>query len=143
MSARPPTALSPAEADAILGENFAPWVLALGIATVATSSDGAILRIPFRADLTRVGGTLCGQALAAGADTAMVIALAAAMGGFRPVTTVDLTTTFMRPIAKADAILQASVKRLGRTLAFCTCDIREDGSGKPVAHASATYAVLG
>lgn len=142
MSKSAPSSIGVAEANTILAENFAPWVLALGITTDATSEAGVVLRIPFSDELTRVGCTMCGQALASGADTAMVIALAAAMGGFRPVTTVDLTTTFMRPIARADAVLEARVKRLGRTLAFCTCDIREAGSDKPAAHASATYAVL-
>ena len=71
---------------------------------------------------------MCGQALLTGADTAMVIALAAAGGGFKPCTTVDLTINYMRPITKADAVLEAKVMRLGKTLAFCTCEIREAGS---------------
>jgi uncharacterized protein (TIGR00369 family) len=86
---------------------------------------------------------LCGQALLTGADTAMVIALAAASGGFKPCTTVDLTINFMRPIAKADALLEAKVMRLGKTLAFCTCEIREAGGTKPAAFATGTYAILG
>ena len=86
---------------------------------------------------------LCGQALLTGADTAMVIALAAASGGFKPSTTVDLTINFMRPIAKADAILDAKVMRLGKTLAFCTCEIREAGGSKPAAFSTGTYAILG
>ena len=77
------------------------------------------------------------------ADTAMVIALAAASGGFKPCTTVDLTINFMRPIAKTDAILEAKVMRLGKTLAFCTCEIREVGGTKPAAFATGTYAILG
>lgn len=136
------TPLSPAGANAILRENFAPWVLALGITAEATRAESATLRIPFSDQLCRVGGIMCGQALLTGADTAMVIALAAASGGLKPCTTVDLTINYMRPITRADALLEAKVMRLGKTLAFCTCEIREDGSGKPAAFATGTYAIL-
>jgi len=131
------------QANAILAENFAPWVLASGVAAEAVGEDAATLRIPFAEQLCRIGGILCGQALLTGADTAMVIALAAASGGFKPCTTVDLTINFMRPIAKADALLEAKVMRLGKTLAFCTCEIREAGGTRPAAFSTGTYAILG
>ena len=137
------SSLSVIDANAILADNFAPWVLALGIQAEATGADSATLRIPFSEQLCRVGGIMCGQALLTGADTAMVIALAAASGGFKPCTTVDLTINYMRPITKADAVLEAKVMRLGRTLAFCTCEIREAGATKPAAFSTGTYAILG
>jgi uncharacterized protein (TIGR00369 family) len=135
--------LSVPEADTILAKNFAAWVLATGIKAEATAAEAATLRIPFSEHLCRVGGILCGQALLTGADTAMVIALAAASGGFKPCTTVDLTINYMRPITKADALLEAKVMRLGRTLAFCTCEVREAGTAKPAAFSTGTYAILG
>jgi acyl-coenzyme A thioesterase PaaI-like protein len=82
------------QANAILAENFAPWVLASGVTTEAVGAEAASLRIPFSEELCRIGGILCGQALLTGADTAMVIALAAASGGFKPCTTVDLTINY-------------------------------------------------
>ena len=135
--------LTASAANAILAENFAPWVLASGITAEAIAAEAATLRIPFAEQLCRVGGILCGQALLTGADTAMVIALAAAAGAFKPCTTVDLTINYMRPITGADALLEAKVMRLGKTLAFCTCEIREAGGAKPAAFATGTYAILG
>jgi uncharacterized protein (TIGR00369 family) len=137
------TTLSTAQADAVLAENFAPWVLATGVKTDATTKDSATLRIPFSDQFCRVGGIMSGQTLVTGADTAMVIALAAASGGFKPCTTVDLSISYLRPVTKADAVLVAKVIRLGRTLAFCTCEISEAGSDKPAAFATGTYAILG
>jgi uncharacterized protein (TIGR00369 family) len=136
-------ALATEQANTILADNFAPWVLATGIRAESVGADTASLRIPFSDQLCRVGGILCGQALLTGADTAMVIALAAASGGFKPCTTVDLTINYMRPITKADALLEARVMRLGKTLAFCTCEVREAGGTKPAAFATGTYAILG
>ena len=136
------TTLDLDQANAVLADNFAPWVRALGIRVEAIGADHATLRIPFSDDLCRVGGIMCGQSLASGADTAMVLALAGAMGGLKPLTTVDLTINFMRAVTKADAMLAAKVMRLGRTLAFCTCAIGEAGSDKPAAFATGTYAIL-
>lgn len=137
------TALTVAAANTILDDKFAVWVLATGIRTDAIGADSATLRIPFSEHLCRVGGIICGQTLITGADTAMVIALSAASGGFKPCTTVDLTINYMRPITSADAILSAKVMKLGKSLAFCTCDITEAGSTKPAAFATGTYMMLG
>lgn len=137
------TALTVAAANTILDDKFAVWVLATGIRTDAIGADSATLRIPFSEHLCRVGGIICGQTLITGADTAMVIALSAASGGFKPCTTVDLTINYMRPITGADAILSAKVMKLGKSLAFCTCDITEAGSTKPAAFATGTYMMLG
>jgi uncharacterized protein (TIGR00369 family) len=130
-------------ADAILAANFAPWVLASGIKTETIAAPFVSLRLPFSAELCRVGGILCGQALLTGADTAMVIAIAAAAGQFTPCTTVDLTINYMRPISNADALLEAKPMRLGKTLAFCVCELRAAGGGKPAAFATGAYAILG
>jgi uncharacterized protein (TIGR00369 family) len=135
--------LSVEAANTILADNFAPWVLASGVTAEAVGPEAATLRIPFSVELCRVGGILCGQALLTGADTAMVIALAAASGGFKPCTTVDLAISYMRPITKSDALLEAKVMRLGKTLAFCTCEVREAGGTKPAAFSTGTYAILG
>ncbi len=136
------TVFDSAAANKVLADNFAPWVLATAITTDAVDNTGATLRIPFSDQLTRVGGIMSGQTLVAGADTAMVIALCGAFGGFKPVTTVDLTINYMRPVTKADAIITAKIMRLGRTLAFLTVEIKEQGSDKPSAFATGTYAIL-
>jgi len=131
-----------AEAAQVLADNFAPWVLALGIRVDTIATDAATLRIPADPRLCRVGGIMCGQSLASGADTAMVIALAVAQRGLKPLTTVDMSINFMRPIAGTDAVLDARVMRLGKSLAFCTCEIRSGEGGKPAAFATGTYAIL-
>jgi uncharacterized protein (TIGR00369 family) len=77
------------------------------------------------------------------ADTAMVIAVSAASGGFRPMTTVGQTISFMRPIANADVIAEAKVLRLGKTLAFGEIDLRAGDRDDLAAHVTTTYAILG
>ena len=135
-------AISIEDAHAILNENFAEWVRDLDLSVLETGPDRVLMSIAFSPRLCRVGGIVCGQALVAAADTAMVIALASAQGGMRPMTTVDLTINFMRPIKDEDVRLEATVKRLGRTLAFCTTDIKGSATAKPAAFATGTYAIL-
>lgn len=137
------TKVTIAAVKAILADNFAPWVQATGITVTAIEANGVRLTIPYSDQLCRVGGIMAGQTLAAGADTAMVLALAVAMGGvLKPCTTVDMTISYMRPITKANAVLDAKVKRLGRSLAFCSVDIFEAGTDKSAAFATGTFAIL-
>jgi uncharacterized protein (TIGR00369 family) len=118
-------------------------VLDLHLTVESVDTMSARLRLPFSEQLVRVGGTICGQALMSFADTAMVIAVSAASGGFRPMTTVGQTISFMRPIANADVVAEAKVLRLGKTLAFGEVDLRAGDRDDLAAHVTTTYAILG
>lgn len=131
------------QANRILDQNFARWVLDLHLTVESVDTMSARLRLPFSEQLVRVGGTICGQALMSFADTAMVIAVSAASGGFRPMTTVGQTISFMRPIANADVVAEAKVLRLGKTLAFGEVDLRAGDRDDLAAHVTTTYAILG
>jgi acyl-coenzyme A thioesterase PaaI-like protein len=78
----------------------------------------------------------------AAADTAMVLALMQHLGAFRPMTTVQLGGQFMRPLSAQDALVQATVLRAGKSLAFGDIDISGANDGKSVYRASTTYALL-
>jgi uncharacterized protein (TIGR00369 family) len=135
-------AVSVRAAQQMLTENSATWVQELQLRVESVATDRAVLRLPFSDNLARIGGMICGQALMSAADTAMVIALAGAFGGFKPVTTVSQNVTFMRPISGKDTLVEARIVRLGRTLAFGEILLRADGDERPAAHATATYAIL-
>ena len=141
------------EARRVLGDVFPPWVrdLNLSIETIECVAPagaapdwqpGAILRMPFSERLCRHGGVVCGQALMAFADTAMVIANLAANRGYRPMTTVDQTTHFMRAVASSDVLADARVVRLGRTMSFGRVTLSSAQDNKPVAMVSSAFAML-
>jgi uncharacterized protein (TIGR00369 family) len=141
------------EARRVLAEVFAPWVqdLKLSISGIewappegadADWQPGAILRMPFSERLCRNGGIVCGQALMAFADTAMVIANLVANRGYRPMTTVDQTTHFMRAATRSDVVADARVVRLGRTMSFGRVTLSGAGDNKPVAMVSSAFAML-
>jgi uncharacterized protein (TIGR00369 family) len=128
--------------QAALPEYFAPWVQALGLKVEAFESGSVTLRLPRDAQLSRVGGMLCGQAMMAAADTAMVLALVNHFGAFRPCTTVQMNTSFLKPLAGQDALVEARVLRAGKSLAFGEIDIRGAEDGKSACRATTTYALL-
>ena len=132
-----------AAADRLLADVFAPWVQDLGLSVERVEADGAVLRMRFSERLCREGGVVCGQALMSLADTAMVFAVSAAGGGYRPMTTVDQTTHFLRPVAKADALAEARVVRMGRSMAFGRITITTEGDPRPAATVQTAYALLG
>ena len=129
------------DAQRMLGELFAPWVRDLGLEVLAIGDGEATLRLPFDARLARVGGTVCGQAMMAAADTAMVFAVSSQLGEFRPMTTVSLTTSFMRPVQGTELRVVARVLKPGRSLVFGEIELLAP-DGRMAAHATTTYALL-
>lgn len=123
-------------------ELFAPWVQDLDFTVESVDADGAVLRMPFSDRLTRVGGTLCGQALMALADTSVVFALSGAFGEFRPMTTVTQSTSFMRAISNAAVVAKARLLRVGKTMAFAEITLYAEGDDRPAVHVTSTYAIL-
>ncbi|MEV0646670.1 PaaI family thioesterase [Phytomonospora sp. NPDC050363] len=135
--------LTVADANAILADNFAPWVLDLGLSVTALDATHAVLRLPWSSRLAREGGALSGQAVMAAADTATVIAVSAASGGYRPMTTVQQSVTFRRPVLGADSLFTARVAKLGRSMAFTDIEVTLADTSTQVAQASTVYALLG
>ncbi|MER7582126.1 PaaI family thioesterase [Kitasatospora sp. NPDC097691] len=133
--------LTTAEADKLLADHFAPWVLALGLSTAETGERHAVLRLPWSDRLAREGGGLSGQALMAAADTACVVAISAANGGFGPMTTVQQSTSFQRAVVDRDVLVHARITKLGRRIAFLDITLTAEGADEPAAHATAVYAL--
>lgn len=136
-------AMNLVEADKILTDNFAPWVLDLGLSVERLGERRAVLRLPWSDRLAREGGSLSGQALMAAADTATVIAVSAARGSFIPMTTVQQSTSFQRAVADADVLIEAAITKLGRRMAFADITMTAEGSEEAAARASTVYALLG
>lgn len=131
-----------ASLQAALAAYFAPWVQSLGLQVRSADADGVWVVLPHQAQLARVGGMVCGQAMMAAADTCMVLALMQHWGEFRPCTTVQLSSSFLKPLAGQDGLIHARVIRAGKTLAFGEIDIQGASDQRSVCRASTTYALL-
>ena len=130
--------MTPQDIQTILDDNFAPWVKALEIETLEVTPDYSLFRMPLSDHLARVGGIVSGQALAALADTTMVLAAIAKAGELKLYATTNLDTQFLRPGAGTAILCQAIIVRSGKALVFARAEMTEEASGKPVATANAT-----
>jgi uncharacterized protein (TIGR00369 family) len=135
--------LTAAELQSILEEIGAEYVKRLGLQVQSVEEESVLLSLPVTAELVHGGGVLCGQAIMSAADTAMLLAMIAKLGGFKPMTTVQLQTSFLRPVPKetASVAVVARVLRLGKSLSYGEVEFVTP-DGKLAAHATTTYALL-
>lgn len=122
---------------------FAEWVRMLALRLISASPGEVVLALPVTARHVHAGGVMCGQTLMAAADTAMVLAVMSKLGAFRPMTTVQLQTTFLRPVPAdaGEARVTATLLRMGKTMAFGEIRITT-GDDVLAAHATTSYALL-
>ena len=129
--------------DDALGNVFAPWVQQLNLRILTAEPGVVTLELPVAPQHVHGGGVLCGQTMMAACDTAMVLAIMSRLGAFRPMTTVQLQTSFLRPVAgdSVSARVVARVLRLGKNLVFGEVEVL-NAQGDLAAHATTTYALL-
>ena len=127
-----------------LSHVFAPWVQLLDLQVVDAREGEVVLTLPITPRHVNEGGGVSGQTLMAAADTAMVLAIMTRLGGFKPMTTVQLNTSFLRPISGQDgtARVVGRVLRMGKNLVFGEVHISSSANGEVAAHATTTYALL-
>ena len=136
----------------IMTDIVSSWVQDLGLlveSVEATRPPGApadwqpgtVLRLPFSQRICRDGGVVCGEALMALADTALLIACSAAWNGYRAMSVIDQTTHFLRP-ATFDVVADARMLRIGRTTSFGRATFYAAADRRPVGMVSSAFAML-
>ena len=129
--------------QATLDKLAADYVKRLGLRVESAQPGQVTLSLPVSAEIVHAGGGVCGQAIMAAADTAMLVAMIAQLGEFRPMTTVQLQTSFVRPVSKDAARISvvARVLRHGKSLSYGDVAFTTE-NGKLAAHATTTYALI-
>ena len=90
----------------------------------------------------RPGGTVSGPSMFALADVAAYLATLAMIGPKALAVTTNCSIDFMRkPLADVPLVAHAKLLKLGRQLSVTDVLIYSEGSDKPVARASLTYAI--
>lgn len=128
---------------AVLPQVAAAWVLELDLQLLEARPGEVVMSLPVAPKQVHGGGVLCGQAMMAAADTAMILAIVTKLGEFKPMTTVQLQTSFLRPVAgdAGEVRVIARVLRMGRKLVFGEIELL-DAQGELAAHATTTYTLL-
>ncbi len=102
---------------------------------------GAVVRLPFSKKICADGKAVCSQALMALADSAMVVACAAAWNGHKPMTPIDQTMHFLRPV-NFDVVADARVVRIGRSTSFGRVMLYSASDKRPVGMVASAYSML-
>jgi len=138
-------------AAVLLADLLPPWMLDLSLLVEAVEAGrppgapadwqpGVVIRLPFSQKISR-DGVLCSQALMAVADAAMMLACAAAWNGHRPMSVIDQTMHFLRPV-NIYVMADARIVRIGRTTSFGRVSLTSAVDRRPVGMVSSAYAML-
>jgi uncharacterized protein (TIGR00369 family) len=98
----------------------------------------AVMRMPWRAELSNGTGAIHGGAIVSLCDTVFYIALASIYGRDQDTTTVSLQCNFLAPaIGPHDLVAEASVLRAGRRICYGEVQVRS--GERLVAHATLNF----
>lgn len=108
----------------------------------AVTADGIVMRLLTSDKHLRPGGTVSGPSMFALADVAAYLATLSRIGPQALAVTTSCSIDFMRkPLADVPLVARASLLKLGKQLSVTDVLIFSEGSDKPVARASLTYAI--
>jgi uncharacterized protein (TIGR00369 family) len=118
-----------------------PIAAMLGAEVVSLEEGKAVVRVPFRADWLRPGGTISGPVLMALADLAMYAVVMSLLGRVEAAVTTNLNINFLRKPAPGPLLAEGRMLRLGKSLAVGEVELFSEGDPDMVAHVTATYAI--
>lgn len=136
------TRMSAAELDEFLHREF-PQIDEHRFRIEEVGARFARVRLPFAERYLRPGGTVSGPTLMTLADTAMYVAVLAAIGPVPLAVTTNLSINFLRRPRPADLVAEARLLKLGKRLAVGDVALYSDGEPDMVAHATLTYSLPG
>ena len=126
-----------AEIEALMDQGFPDWRSFSEI--IGQGEKTLTVKMPFKKQMLRAGGTISGPAMMALADTAAYYLTLAEAGPVASAATANLDIHFLSRPQPVDVIATATLLRLGRRLSVSTVDLH---SGDDlVAHATVTYAL--
>jgi uncharacterized protein (TIGR00369 family) len=99
------------------------------------------MRLVYKPDLVRPGGTIAGPALMALADAVMYGVVLTAIGRVELAVTTNLNINFLRKPANTDIIAEGSMLKLGKRLAVCEVSLTSENDDELVAHVTGTYSI--
>lgn len=105
--------------------------------------DGSMLRLamPITEQNLRPGGTVSGPAMMTLADCAAYLLLLGLIGPVALAVTTNLNINFLRKPGPGDLSAEATMLKLGKTLAIIEIGLYSAGVTEPVAHSVMTYAI--
>jgi uncharacterized protein (TIGR00369 family) len=131
------------EMDAAAMHEYLDGLFPMGVPWTLTrvDEDGVTLRMEPGEGSTRPGGTVSGPTVVMLADSAAYAVVISHIGPKPLAVTSNINLSFLRRPKVQPLVAEASLLKLGRSLAFAEVSVFNEGDRKPVAHAVVTYAL--
>ena len=113
----------------------------MGILADTISNGGAIVRLPFRKNMIRPGGTIAGPFMMALADVAMYAVVLGVIGEVQLAVTTSFNINFLHRPLPADLIAQGKLLKAGKRLVVSDVEVHSANNKQIVAHATGTYSI--
>ena len=117
---------------------------ALGLDYHSSEGNWVELALPWRPELVSIpeSGTMATGAIVSLIDTCSGTAVWNAMGGFKPIVTLDLRIDYLRPAAKGETVIaRCECYKLTRKVAFVRGVAHGGDENRPIAHSAATFMI--
>ncbi len=124
-----------------LTRDHVPFVAQMGVEIEQLHRGAVKIRMPFRDDFLRPGGTISGPVMMALADLAMYAVVLSLIGRVDLAVTTSLNINFLRRPTPGDLVATGNILKLGRRLAVGEVMLYSEGSTEPVAHVTCTYSI--
>jgi len=124
-----------------LAKERVPFVDNLGLQVENIEAGKVAIRLPFRENFIRPGGTVSGPVQLVLADLVMYAVVMSLLGPVELAFTANLTCNFLRRPRPADLIGYGQILRLGKRLAVGEVLLYSEGELAPIAHITCTYSV--
>lgn len=117
------------------------WADEAGIRLDSISNGLATMRLPFKANSLRPGGSISGPHMMLLADACMFAVVLSVIGEVKLAVTTNLNINFLRKPSPNDLVGEGRVIKMGKRLAVLEVTIIDSSTMKTVAHATGTYSI--
>ena len=124
-----------------MAEEHVPIVGMLSMQVESVSPGSVTIRVPYRDEFVRPGGTIAGPVLMAVADFAMYGVVLSLIGRVDLAVTTSLNINFLRRPPPGDVLAKARILKLGRRLAVGEVYLHAGEEEDLVAHVTCTYSI--
>lgn len=128
------------ELEALIREGV-PLVGAHGISIEQLGAGTVRMRMPYKDEFVRPGGTVTGPAMFGLADVALYAAVLSLVGRVELAVTTSMTINFLRRPAPVAITADCRILKMGKRLAYGEVLLFSDGDPQPVAHVTGTYSI--
>lgn len=118
-----------------------PWAGDMGMHADTIGEGTATMRLPYRPDMLRPGGTMAGPMMMALADACMYACALSLIGPVKLAVTTNFSINFLFRASPDDLLAEGRVLKLGKRLVVMEVTVHSEGHDEPVAHATGTYSI--